>query len=624
MNETRTLSYLTLLILALAVFVVFLPVLSNQFLGWDDSVNVYENPYYHPVTMHNVLRLWLSPYQDLYIPLTYTVWAAIATVAWRNPVEGAGFDLNPGIFHAANLVTHILSSFVVFGILKLLLQQKTGRAKRKERKVDARIGYWAVGLGTLVFALHPLQVEAVAWVTGMKDSLSGLLSLVAIWQYLCYARRTIDQKSSVTGRLNYVIGLIAFVLALLAKPNAVAAPIVAWILSVWMLERPVRRTTLDLTSWAALAVGWTIITRLIQPTSGLAFIPKPWLRPLIAGDALAFYLYKFIAPLGLAVDYGRSPQFVLRHEWIYFTWLIPVGLAALIWVLGKRTSWRAPAASFGVFVAWLLPVLGLASFTFQNYSTVADRYVYVSMLGPALLVGWLVSRWETISIKILCLAILCALGISSNIQARHWRDDITLFGYTLKVNKNSFLAHGNLGAALALEGRSEEAIENYREAIRLNPGYGEAHNNLAGILGKQGKIDEAIFHIKEALRIDPNNAGAHYNMGMALSAKGKIHEAIAHYREVVRINPNDADAQFYLGAALGQAGKLDETIVHLRKACNLDPHNGQFHFNLALAFYLNKQYAEAWEEILISQKCGFVPDPRVVSEISRKIGTGKR
>lgn len=440
MNSYR--SQLIALVLLVATLAVFWRVTDHSFV-WDDSDHIKENPYLNPVTSSHVLSFWQRPYQQLYIPLTYTVWAAIGHFSRDESPRG----LHPGLFHLANLFLHALDALMVFVILRRLVGNE-----------------WAAGAGALLFGVHPLQVEPVAWISGMKDTLSGLLSLIAIWFYL-------QNKRS-----HYVVGTLVFVLAMLAKPAAMVVPMVAGALDYWLLRRPLRHCVLLASGSIALTLPFILVTRVAQPDTEITFITPMWARPLVAADALAFYLYKLVFPVWLGPDYGRSPEWLLRQDWIYFTWILPSAVLVLVWFARERKPWLI--ASAGVFVAGILPVSGLVPFVFQNLSTVADRYLYLSMLGPALALAWFLADSRGKLVAALCILILALLGIRSAFQTQHWQNDITLFQHALRINPDSWLAHYNLGYTLARRGMVDDAIFHYREAVRINPDYPEAQNNL--------------------------------------------------------------------------------------------------------------------------------------------------
>jgi hypothetical protein len=329
---------------------------------WDDGTNVAHNPYLKQVTLENTLVFWQRPYAKLYIPLSYSAWAGIAAIG-KMTAPGLPGTKNPRPFHLMNLLLHVLSVVVVFVILMRLVRDP-----------------WGCAAGALLFGLHPVQVEPVAWVTGMKDVLCGLLSLLALWQYLIYAesaRSTIERPGGAKRKraavrptqvkwVHYGLGTVALVLAMLAKPAAVAVPLIVAVFEQRVIKRPWRQWVLTVGAWVAITVPFIILTQWAQPATELTAIPPLWVRPFIAADALAFYLYKLIAPVSLSVDYGRSPD-VVQRGWVYFTWIIPFGIAAWIWFTKKEKGWLIAAAA--VFTAGLLPVLGFIPFGFQNISS---------------------------------------------------------------------------------------------------------------------------------------------------------------------------------------------------------------------------------------------------------------
>ncbi len=555
---------------------VFWPVCGHEFVVWDDQLNVYENPYLNPVTASNVLHFWKEPHQNLYIPLTYSIWAGTTYFAQSSTVEKAGPRLDPGIFHVANLLFHLLSVLVVFAILKMLVGND-----------------WAACSGAMLFALHPLQVEPVAWVTGMKDVLCGLLSLVAVWQYMQYARARSEGYVR-PARKNYIFATVAFVMALLAKPTGVVVPIMAWMLADFALKQSNVRSSfhshLPLVFWVFMAVPFVLATKFAQDTA-VTFVAPLWARPLVAGDALAFYLYKLFMPARLGIDYGRSPEFVLQQDWILLTGFLPYALGAVFWLLRNRVQWLLVAA--GVFTVGLLPVLGLTPFGFQDYSTVADRYLYLSMLGPALALAWLLSSYrERIKgslVPVVCVVFLGLLGIQSAFQVQHWSGNITLFKHALEVNPRSSAGHNNMGLALAAQGKTAGAIVHYHAALRMKPNNAKAHNNLGIALTGQGKTAEAIAHFQEALRIERNFAEAHFNLGIALAKQRETEPAIIHYREALRIKPNDAEVYNNLGNALMEQGDIAEAIAHYQEALRIEPDDAAARHNLDIALTMQKK-----------------------------------
>jgi len=261
-----------------------------------------------------------------------------------------------------------------------------------------------------------------------------------------------------------------------AKPTAVVVPLVIWILDYWLIKEPLRRTARSLIGWVLLAFPIIVLTKLDQPNAMIDFVPSLFGRLIVAGDALSFYLYKLIFPLSLAPDYGRSPAFLLEQGWAYLTGILPF-VAVTILLLKKTKPWLL--ASVGLFFAGLLSVSGLIPFNFQNISTVTDRYVYFSMSGLALGVGYVVSFYRRQYTILVCVLILTLLGLRTFLQMPHWKNANSLWNHALLVNPNSWLAHINLANVLAEKNELDKAKSHYYEALRLKPNYAEAHNNLS-------------------------------------------------------------------------------------------------------------------------------------------------
>jgi tetratricopeptide (TPR) repeat protein len=316
-----------------------------------------------------------------------------------------------------------------------------------------------------------------------------------------------------------------------------------------------------------------------QPIVQVEFIPSLWARLLIAADALAFYLYKLILPIGLSVDYGRTPAVVLERGWAYYTWLVPVGLAALLWAWRNRARYFITAAA--VFVAGLLPVLGLIPFGFQQISTVADRYVYLSMLGPALALAWALSKWTSkVTMAVVCI-VLAALASLSAVQARHWHDDATLSQHALELNAKSWLAHYYAGIGSARTGAVDDAVRHFTAALAIKPGYLDAHLGLGNVLAMKGRLDEAIEHYQKVLPAESRGAEAYFNLGNAFAKANRLSEAVDQYEKSLRAKSDNAPAHGNLGHVLFRQNRLGEAVAHYRRALQIDADAADVHYSLA-------------------------------------------
>lgn len=560
------LSWLGGVLVVIVTAIVFSRVVHFDFVAWDDDMHIITNPRFHPVTWDRILTFWREPYARLYIPLTYTAWGILAGL-YQTLTPG---PLTAELFHRLNLILHVASVLVVYR-LGLLLLNPSGHA------VSLRVIGAAVA-GAFVFGLHPLQIESVAWVSGLKDVLCGAWALIAVWQYLEYGTHPGTRQRAI----HYTLATAAFALALLAKPAAVVVPLIAALLATQGIRQPLRSTTRTLLPWFALAAVWTVLTKWQQPDMVMEYVPPLWGRLIVAADAVAFYLRKLVWPFGLGPDYGHAPQKVLQHVWGYIGGLVPLGLAFVLWQWRNRLSGLLLAAA--IFVAGLLPVLGFVPFLFQGHSTVADRYVYLALLGPALGLGWTLQQQA--HRKVVWIASVMFLGLLAWRTGEHvqvWQNTMTLFTQALQVNPRSAIAHGKLGTALAQQGEYQEAIAHYRAAIQLRPNYVSAHNNLGQVYYKQGNLTEAIARYRTALRIEPDRAEVHVNLGRALAEQGKLDEAIHHYSAALHSEQNRAQAHTGIGRTLAAQGKLDMAIAHYTEALKLNPETTEAHYNLGNA-----------------------------------------
>jgi tetratricopeptide (TPR) repeat protein len=585
---------LLLLGLVLGTLIVFGPVIGHQFLAYDDPVDVYKNPYIRVRSIDSLLHFWRYPYEGLYTPLVYTLYAMTAWLPGMLTTDSTPAVIPKAwLFHGVNLVFHLMSVLIVWHILRLLLYRSQSTQDGADAKRQTLPLEWAALGGALLFAGHPIQVEPVAWVAGFKDVLHGLLALAAVWSYLRYTDKKVEPFAGRASfsRLYYMLAFVAYVMALLAKPTAVVIPLIVWLLTSWGWQLSWRQQMRSLSAWLLIAIAWGLLTRWIQPATYLAFEPPVWMRPLIAGDAVLFYIYKLFLPLQFGPDYGRSPQYVLTHGWIYLTGLVPFALFGLLWLKRRKLSWLLTAS--GLFIIGLLPVLGLISFGFQRYSTVADRYAYLAMLGPALALAWGLARLKK-KIAIVGGAIVLGLFlVRSALLVPYWHDTTTFFKQALTVNPDSFLAHNNLGFALAEEGQDDLAIHHFNEALRLEPDSAITYLNLGNALDRQGKFKAAIHHYQEALRIVPTYARAHTNLGLALAKQGQYDEAVKHHQKALRIEPRFAEAHNNLANVMARLGKFDIAEQHYTEALRLNSGFAKAHSSYAVALAMQKRFGEA-------------------------------
>jgi tetratricopeptide (TPR) repeat protein len=477
---------------AAAALLVFLPALRFPFFPfWDDDIHVHANPHLAELSWESVAALWSGPWQQLYIPLTYTVWAGLAVISrWSAGAPLANGALDAAWFHGANILLHAGAAVLVFLLVRrIAAAARPGAAGETDR---------AAAVAAAFFALHPLQVEPVAWISGLRDVLGGVLGLAALLVLFGGPRLT---------GIRWTAATLLFLASLASKPAGVALPLVAGVLAGAPFRWTWREMATRLGPWLLIGAAWVAVTTRAQWAAALATDLVPWwARPLVALDAVAFYLGKTLLPLGLAADYGRAPDTALAAGWLWWTWLLPVALATVLAAVRPLRIYLVPLA---VFVAALLPTLGLVPFNFQLVSTVADRYAYLALLGPALAVALAVTQvgrgWFTAAAALW----VAALAWSSAQRLPLWSEDLRLFAATLEVNPRSWKARHNYASALDDRGRTADAVPLMREVVAQRPDSAEALNDLAVMLWSLGQHGEALALMRQsvALRPTPGSAG---------------------------------------------------------------------------------------------------------------------
>jgi hypothetical protein len=511
-------------LLVLLVLAVFLQVGNHSFVNFDDPQYVYENPHVQRgLTKESLAWAFTSTGQANWHPLTW--------LSHMTDVELFGLDA--GWHHRVSVLFHLLNTVLLF----LVLQRMTG-------------GLWQSAFVAGLFGVHPLHVESVAWVAERKDVLSAFFWMLSLWAYAAYAERK--------GAARYGLVVSFFFLGLLSKPMVVTLPFVLLLLDYWPLGRMNR--FLDLLAEKAplflLSVGSCAATYAAQQREGA--IPPADLFPLavrVANAVVSYvrYLGKTVWPASLTVFYPHPWRTADSIPFLAVAGA-STGLVALT-ALALRDAMRRPYLLVGWFwfVGTLIPVIGLVQVGGQ---AMADRYTYLPLIGLFIMVAWgipdLLDRWR-LRTRLAGAAggvVLLALAAGAWFQVSHWKNSVALFGHAARVSSPNALAHYYLGNALGAEGRTDEAIFQYLQALTVNPYYFEARYNLANALETAGRNEDAIANYREVLRLKPGLAEAHNNLGIALADTGRLEEAISHFREALRLAPGSADAIRNLGLAL--------------------------------------------------------------------------
>jgi protein O-mannosyl-transferase len=521
----------------------YLPALSGGFI-WDDHNHVENNAVlFGPGGLQ---RIWLSLSAPQYYPLVFT--------SFR--LERALWGVNPTGYHWDNLLLHAANALLVWQLLRRL-------------RVP---GAW---LAAALFALHPVNVESVAWITERKNTLSMLFFLSSLW---CFLRFDGDLRTLQPRACRYGLSLFAFLLALLSKTAVAPLPLVLLGLAWWQRGRIGRRDLLRTAPFFALVLLLVPITILVERHTGSEIVRADPLfaRLTGAGCAFWFYLYKAILPLNLMFIYPRW-QIDPATPLACLPGLLAVGAFLVLWRF-RRVWGRAWLAGLGYFVVMLLPALGLVNIYFMRYSLVSDHWTYFAIIGPLALaavgITWAVEQLPRAVAWLKPVAgamLLLTLGVLSFHQSSIYVEEASLWQDTLAKNPKCWMAYCNLGVSFAAQGRLDEAIQQYERALDLEPDFPEAHSNLANELAAQGKRDEAIAHYERALQLEPRYLDAHNNLAVQLARQGRLAEAIPHWERALQIKPDYTEAEYNLGRALAQQGKTAEAIHHFEQALRLAP-----------------------------------------------------
>lgn len=505
--------------LIVATVAVFWQLTSYEFVGLDDSVYIIANPQLKAgLTGQNVLWAFTTDRVGMWIPLT---WLSFM-------LDFELWDLDPGGYHLTNLLFHIANTLLLF----LLLTRLTG-------------ALWRSAFVAALFAIHPLHVESVAWVTERKDVLSTMFWILSIWAYVSYVERSTHAK--------YLLALFTFTLGLMAKPVVVTLPCVLLLLDYWPLGRfqvdhsgvdgnvssqpdislsILRSRSLQLILEkipffglaAAVSAVTFIFTQRLEGLETLEFLP---MRFRIANALVSYvtYIGKMILPYDLAVPYPH-PYMKLLIWKAAGAGLILVIISSVV----MRATRRRPYLAVGWlwYLVTLVPNIGLVQ---TGRQAMADRFTYIPLIGLFIMVSWgvpeLVKGWRQrrLALGVSVGVLLLGLMVCTWFQTRHWKNTIALFTHAVNVTTDNYVAHYSLGLALGREGKIEESMKHSYEALRIKPDYAEAHNNLGVALAKQGRVKEAVEHFSKALRINPDYDKARENLEKArliMKRKGLI------------------------------------------------------------------------------------------------------
>ncbi len=561
-------------LLVLLVFLAYCRTLHCGFI-WDDDAYVTDNPLL--TAPDGLRRIWFSldsPSQ--YFPLTYTMFR----------LERSFWGLNPMGYHFVNLLLHAVNALLVWRLLKRLSVS----------------GAW---LAAALFALHPVQVETVAWITERKNLLSLFFLLLALRAWVEFIE---DRPRSVWRW--YGLALLFYTLALCAKTTACTLP-AALLLVLWLKEKPIGRVRLaQVVPFVVLGVGMGLLTmwweRFHQGTEG-SYYGFGWLeRLLLASRAVWFYAGKLAWPVNLSFSYPRWT--IDAGDPLAYVWLLAGGGLSGVIYFARRWVGRSVEVAVAYYVATLSPMLGFIMLATFQYSFVADHYQYAASIGllalaaaAISLVGKSLPGKKSFLEPAVGGILLLALGILTWRQTAIYRDRETLWRDTLAKNPNSWIAHDNLGVCYFEAGRLEEAMELFRRSLELNPNGVVAHNDYSAALQRAGRLDEGEAEARKALELSQSFVPAHINLVKVFQKRGQLNEVVEEYKILLQLVPDSGPGRLGLADTLCQLGRSAEAIPYYRQVLEANPTNSDVRIRLGRALIENGDFAPA-ESIFASAR----------------------
>jgi len=525
--------YLALLVSALAVF---WQVHKFEFTNYDDDKYVSENNHIRTgLAWQNIKWVFTNEHASNWHPLT----------GLSHILDCQLFNLKPGLHHLINLLFHIANTLLLFIVL---------------RKMTATL--WQSTFVAALFALHPMHVESVAWISERKDVLSACFWILTMAAYCTYVKKP--------NAARYILALVLFAIGLMAKPMLVTLPFVLLLLDYWPLNRldivngrQTYRLIREKMPFFILSAVSSVITFVVQKNAGavqeIELLP-PAVRAANAVVSYGKYILKMIWPTHLAVFYPHPGENL--SLWQVLTTLVSL-MIITIFVIRFAKRYRYLFVGWFWYLGTLVPVIGLVQVGNQ---AMADRYTYIPFIGLFIIVAWgtndLLMNWKyrKIALGISAMASILVLSLLTGIQTAYWRNSETLFEHALKVTNGNYLAHNNLALALSQHNKFDEAIYHLRSAIQINPNYFDAYNNLGMVYIKLDRCSEATQACLTAIKINPTNPLPFNNLGVIYLRAKQYQQAIQAFQQAIRIKPDLVQAHVGLGIAYFETGDKDSAM----------------------------------------------------------------
>ena len=615
---------------SLLTFLVYLPALQNDFVNWDDSQYIYENLQIRSFDLTFFRWAFFDFYAANWHPLTWISHALDYAIWGLNPL---GHHLTNNILHAANtFVVVLLAARLMEGCRQAINYKispnpsfpKRGPALTPTLEKGDGGGFSdkkiliTAGVTGLLFGLHPLHVESVAWVAERKDLLCAFFYLLSIMEYMKYAGSITPPSPSYLkrgwrSRGRYLLSLSFFILALLSKPMAVSLPVVLLILDWYPLQRIRSLKTLlaavmEKLPFVTLSLFSSVLTFMAQRSGGAMELIRPETLPtrlLVAVKSLVVYLWKMIMPINLSPLYLYPKNVSLLSPEYFLPIVLVAGITVGCVVAARRQKlWLS---CWGYYLITLIPVLGIVQ---VGYQAMADRYTYLPALGPFMLAGlstaWLfttmgASKKHGFMINIFgaaaALVVLASLSYVTLKQIRIWKNSIVLWTYVIeKEPLSTDIVYDNRGSAFNDTGQFDRAIEDFSKAIVLNPSFALAYSNRGSAFINMGRLDRAVEDFDMAITLEPS-ASAYYSRGMVFERLGLPDRAIADYLQAIALKPSYGSAYFSLGVLYGMSGAIDKAIYCFDKTIGIIPNHSLAYGNRGLAYSMIGRYDKALKDL---------------------------
>jgi len=616
--------YYLALVISLATFIVYLSSLQNGFVTWDDQYYVYENPYIRSFNLSLFKWAFFDFYAGNWHPLTWL----------SHALDYAIWGLNPLGHHLTNNILHALNTFlVVVLVIRLLEAPHASRLTSHGSRFSSgdssftihnpQFRFVAAGVTGLLFGLHPLHVESVAWVAERKDLLCGLFFLLSIMAYTKYATDAKGIGHSVKSVFAFAKGyllfaLFFFVLALLSKPMAVTLPVVLLILD-WYPFNKIQSlksfwsALLEKLPFFALSIISSILTIMAQRAGGaIGSAPPPLdIRILVAAKSLVAYLHKMLLPLNLSPFYPYPMDISLLSFEYGFAVVLVIGISISCFLfLGKEQLW--PAA-WGYYVITLLPVIGIIAQV--GTQSMADRYTYLPSLGPFLIIGLVVSlvstkvleakRWGNMIVTVVTISLLISLSYLTFKQISVWKNSLALWSYVIeKEPREAPMAYVYRGTIFYQDmARLDKAMADFDRAIELSPDkldvflnrsyFVEAYYKRGLVFENMGQLDKALADFNKTIELNPSSFEAYYNRAKMFEGMGQLNKAIEDYDVTIALNPSSFEAYNNRGTLYGKIGRFAKAIEDFNRAIVINPNHANVYSNRGITYALIGQYDSA-------------------------------